>query len=85
MRKEKYEKIVEELRVMFGGGYGACTGTVNTQERENRALVEIRTKDVILKTHKENMYFHGALMNCDNYSLKVENDELVIIFGFEWI
>jgi len=82
MRKEKFYQIIDELKIMFSDLNHL--GTVKVDEGETRALVEIRTKDMILETHKENIYFHGALMNCDNYSLKAENGELVIVFGFEW-
>ena len=82
MTKQKFNKIVKELKIMSkNSGY---YGSVKVEEGETRALVEYRTKEMILETAKENKYLHGAIINCDNYSIKVENNELVFVFGFEW-
>ena len=80
MTKQKFNEIVKELRVMFNN----LNGSVKVEEGETRALVECRTKEMILETAKEKKYLHGALISCDNYSIKTENDELVIVLGFEW-
>lgn len=46
-------------------------------------LVTVKTKEMILETHKEYRYFHGAILACNNYSIKAEGNELIIVFGFE--
>ena len=76
LTRKVFDQKVKELEIQF-------KNNVEVIENDNRALVTVKTKEMILETHKEAKYFHGAIMLCDNYSIRIENNELVIEFGFE--
>lgn len=76
LARKVFEQKIEELKIQF-------KNNVEVMEIDNRALVTVKTKEMILETNKECKYFHGAIMLCDNYSIRIENDELVVEFGFE--
>lgn len=74
--QETYNGLVKELKIQFH--------TIDvTDGADGRKLVEVHSKEMILETAKEQRYLHGAIMLCDNYSIKVENGVLVFIFGFQ--
>lgn len=76
LARKVFNQRVEELKIQF-------KNNVEVIENDNRALITIRTKDIILETNKECKYLHGAIMLCDNYSIRTENNELIMEFGFE--
>ena len=77
LSRKVFEQRVKELKIMFKDG------NVEVEENDNKALLTVRTKEMILETHKEYRYFHGAILACNNYSIKAEGNELIIVFGFE--
>lgn len=85
--KSKFNDIVKDLKVMFSGkGGNGLNGQIEVSGGINdRYLVEIKTKDIIIDTHKDKNYFYEAMLSCSNYSFKVENGYLVIVLGFECI
>jgi len=77
LSRKVLEQRIKELKIMFKDG------NVEVVENDNKALLTVRTKEMILEAHKEYRYFHGAILACNNYSIKAENNELIITFGFE--
>ena len=78
----KFEEIVKELKIMFGGTY---TGDIEVNEfsENKKASIKITTKDMILETHKESMYLYGAILKCDYFSLEPHDNQLIITLGFQ--
>ncbi|PLS19480.1 hypothetical protein CVD28_03425 [Bacillus sp. M6-12] len=81
---KQFQDCVKELRLMFSSHQNRGSVEVTEIQETKKALVTITTKDMLLETHKEAKYFHGAILKCDNYSLKAEEGNLVIVFGFVW-
>ena len=77
LSRNVFEQRVKELKIMFKDG------NVEVAENGNKVLVTVKTKEMILETHKEYRYFHGAILACNNYSIKAEGNELIIVFGFK--
>lgn len=82
---KQFQECVKELRMMFSSPQNKGDIEVVEVQETKKALVTITTKDMILETHKEAKYFHGAILKSDNYSLKSEEGNLVIVFGFAWV
>lgn len=81
---KQFQECVKELQLMFASLQNKGNIEVLEVKENKTALVTITTKAMILETHKEAKYFHGAILKSHNYSLKSENDNLVIVFGFLW-
>lgn len=81
---KQFQECVKELKLMFSSPQNQGDVEVLEVQENKKALVTITTKEMILETHKEEKYFHGAILKSDNYSLKSENGKLVIVFGFVW-
>ena len=77
LSRKVFEQRIKEFKIMFKDE------NVKVTENDNKALLTVRTKEMILETHKEYRYFHGAILACNNYSIKAEGNELIIVFGFE--
>jgi len=82
MFKGMVDNSVTELEIMFKSLNGSVTVEENIETK--KSLITCRTKEMILDSHKEKSYLYGALLNCRNYSIKAENDEIIIVLGFEW-
>lgn len=81
---QQFQDSVKELQLMFASPQNRGNVDVLEIKENKKALVTITTKEMILETHKEAKYFHGAILKSDNYSLKSEDGNLVIVFGFQW-
>jgi hypothetical protein len=78
--QRRFDKLMDELSVEFSSLN--LNGDIDVVICENRRLVTIKTKSMILETHKQDAYLNSAFLHCDNYSIKVENGYLVLAFGF---
>lgn len=82
--KGQVEKLVKELKIMFNGLNHEGEVKVDYFDIQGKAMVEVKTKDIILETHKSPHYLHGAFTYCNNYSICVEDGILVLNFGFKY-